>query len=156
MPNIANHSDHELAMLAYTTLLRYEPNEERRKLWLDSLLKFYEWEKKERNPVWAGVVALYSENGAMVEDAVRTLKEMPKDLREWLVDNNHRKDAIDNGLDRFGDPQWDRVFPYDEIRTAWWNFNPYEKKDGGNGKELQGPMAWLLGYWILRYAGVLI
>ena len=154
-PAIANHSDHELAMLAYTTLLRYEPNPDRRAKWLNNLLKFYEWEIPERQPMWAAVVALYSEDGAKVEDAIRTMREIPRDLREVYVDNSNRLDAKDNGLDRHKNPQWDRVFPYDEIRKMWWNGNPYAKADGGNPKVYGGPMFFSIAYWMLRYAGVL-
>lgn len=154
-PAIANHSDHELAMLAYTTLLRYEHNAERRAKWLSNLLKFYEWEIPERQPMWAAVVALYSEDAARVEDAIRTMREIPRDLRKVLVDNSNRMDAKDNGVDRFKKPQWDRVFPYDEIRTMWWNGNPYIKVSGSNPKNYGGPMFFSIAYWMLRYAGVL-
>ncbi|MCX7944066.1 MAG: hypothetical protein N2746_06115 [Deltaproteobacteria bacterium] len=154
-PAIANHSDHELAMLAYTILLRYEHNVERRKKWLNNLLKFYEWEIPERQPMWAAVVALYSEDGARVEDAIRTMREIPRDLRKVLVDNSNRQDAKDNGVDRFKKPQWDRVFPYDEIRTMWWNGNPYIKVYGGDPRYHGGPMFYSIAYWMLRYSGVL-
>lgn len=154
-PAIANHSDHELAMLAYTILLRYEHNPERRARWLSNLLKFYEWEIPERQPMWAAVVALYSEDKARVEDAIRTMREIPRDLRKMLVDNSNRQDANDNGLDRHKHPQWDRVFPYDEIRKMWWNGNPYSKADGRSPKNYGGPMFYSIAYWMLRYAGVL-
>ncbi|MDP6943303.1 MAG: hypothetical protein QF464_04065, partial [Myxococcota bacterium] len=35
-PSQMNHSDHELAMLAYHTLIRYESDPDRRELWIDS------------------------------------------------------------------------------------------------------------------------
>ena len=155
-PAIANHSDHELAMLAYTILLRYEPDPDRRAKWLNNLLKFYEWEIPERQPMWAAVVALYSEDGARVEDAIRTMREIPRDLRAVYVDNSNRLDAKDNGLDRHKNPQWDRVFPYDEIRKMWWNGNPYAKADGSSPKIHGGPMFFSIAYWMLRYSGVLI
>ncbi|MGC8928575.1 MAG: hypothetical protein ACP5QK_11715 [Myxococcota bacterium] len=154
-PAIANHSDHELAMLAYTILLRYEPNADRRAKWLENLLKFYQWEIPERQPMWAAVVALYSEDGAKVEDAIRTMREIPRDLRNVKVDNSNRLDAKDNGLDRHKRPQWDRVFPYDEIRKMWWNGNPYAKSDGDGPRSYGGPMFFSIAYWMLRYAGVL-
>jgi len=155
-PAMMNHSDHELAMLAYHTLIRYEPNDDRRQKWVDGLLYMYEWEKVERNPLWAAFVALLAgfEHTEM-EAALRSLREMPFDRREWLVDNSHRKDAKDWPDDRHGDPQFEAVFAYDEIKTIWWNSNFHVKKGGGNPKELSGPMAWLLPYWALRYAGVI-
>lgn len=155
-PSIMNHSDHELAMLGYHTLIRYEPDEDRRQKWIESLLFLYEWEKVERNPLWAAFTALLAGFEHMdLEPALQSLREMPSDRRKWRVDNSHRKDALDWPADRFDDPQFDRVFPYDEIRTVWWNGNFHIKEDGGDGTRISGPMAWLLPYWALRYAGVI-
>ena len=75
--------------------------------------------------------------------------------REMRVDNSHRKDANYAGIDRHKDKEVDRVFPFDEIRTMWWNGNPYEMIGGGNNQEVRGPMAFLLAYWSLRYSGIL-
>ncbi|MFH1529853.1 MAG: hypothetical protein ABIK09_03855 [Pseudomonadota bacterium] len=155
-PSMMNHSDHELAMLAYQTLIRYEPDDTRRQLWIDGLLFLMDHEAAERNPLWNAYTALAA--GLVVTDmepALQSLREMPFDLREWPMDNSHRLDAADWPNDRFDDPQFDAVFPYDEIRTVWWNGNLYEKAPGGSPKSLQGPLAWLLPYWALRYAGVI-
>jgi hypothetical protein len=155
-PAYMNHSDHELAMLAYHTLIRYEPDDELRQKWIDGFLAFYEPEKIERNPLWAAFVALLAgPEHADLDAALQSLREMPFDRRDWLVDNTHRKDA---GLwpdDRHDNPQFDTVFAYDEIRTIWWNGNLHTMVDGGNPKSVSGPMAWLLPYWALRYAGVI-
>jgi hypothetical protein len=155
-PQIMNHSDHELAMLAYHTLIRYEPNPERRARWIEGLQFLYDWEREERNPLWAGFMALAAGVEATdMELALESLALMPNDLREWTVDNRHRKDAKSWPKDRFSLEQWDTVFAYDEIRTIWWNGNFYRKLSGGDGRGVNGPMAWLLPYWALRYAGVI-
>ncbi len=160
--DIANHSDHELAMLAYHTLIRYEPNDGRRQQWIDSLTGMYSWEAgdatgsgNERQPLWTAIMSLADPSKAHVADGVRTLREYPFDLRTWGFDNTHRKDAANWPNDRFGDPQFDTVFPYDELNPWWWNSNPYAKKDGGDGRSIQGPVAFLLAYWAERYAGLL-
>ncbi|MBI5527221.1 MAG: hypothetical protein HY897_12875 [Deltaproteobacteria bacterium] len=154
-PSVANHSDHELAMLAYTTLIRYEPNPDRRARWLESLKFLYDWERPERNPCWTAVYALSGGTDPEVADAVRTLREMPDDRREWRIDNFHRKDAIRKADDRHKNPQYDRVFPYDELRTFWWNGNPYSVVGGGSGNGWSAPTAWLLPYYMLRWAGAI-
>ncbi len=153
--SMQNHSDHELAMLAYATLIRYEPDDTRRAKWIDSLEGLYEYEVAERQPLWAAVVSLAKAGVADVGAAVQTLREMPGDLRDWRVDNTHRRDAIEDVHDRFDDRQWDRVFPYDEIRTMWWNGNPYEMIGGGSGRNHVSPTAFQLAYWAQRYAGIL-
>ncbi len=154
-PSIMNHSDHELAMLAYQTLIRYEPNDDRRQKWIEGLLFLYEWEKPERNPMW-GAFAAIAAGGDKTEvaDALQSMREMPLNRQEWLVDNSHRKDALDWPDDRHGDPQFDRVFAYDELKTVWWNTNFRGKASGGDGRGVSGPMAWLLPYWAFRYSGL--
>ncbi|GAB4297363.1 MAG: hypothetical protein Kow0090_12640 [Myxococcota bacterium] len=153
--SIQNHSDHELAMLVFHSLIRYEPNDERREIWKKSLLDFYETERKERNPLWSAFVAGLAGKGYDAEGAVKTLREMPQDLRIWSIDNSHRKDyIIDKAKGRHGELQFTEVPPYDEIRTMWWNGNPYAVARESDELELEGPMAYLLAYWSARYYGV--
>lgn len=155
-PSIMNHSDHELAMLAYMTILRYEPNPERLQKWIDGFKFFFDYELLERNPLWAGFAALVMDVDAVaMAEALVSLQEIPFDRREWSIDHSHRKDGIPWPLDRFDDPQTQNVYPYDENRVVWWNGNFHQLNDGGNGQNVSGPMAWLLPYWALRYAGVI-
>jgi hypothetical protein len=156
IPNTMNHSDHELAMLAYHTLIRYEPDDERRAMWQEGLQFLYDHERVERNPLWAAFVAvLTGADKADISEALQSLREMPFDRRDFAIDNSHRRDATEWPKDRFDRPQFAEVFPYDEIGTVWWNGNFHVKQFGGNGKNVSGPMAWLLPYWTLRYAGVI-
>lgn len=154
-PAIANHSDHELAMLAYTTLLRYEPYPERRAQYVQSLLDFYEHEREEHNPWQVAVIGAYHPGEVDTEGALKTLRDMPLDWRTWRVDNAHRQDAERWPADRHGDPQFSRVFPYDEIRTMKWNGSPYVVAGGGSGRGVLAPTPYLLAYWMLRYYRIL-
>jgi hypothetical protein len=156
VPSIANHSDHELAMLAYHTLIRYEPDADRRAMWQEGLQFLYDHERVERNPLWAAFVAvLTGADHADIPEALESLREMPFDRRDFALDNSYRKDATNWPNDRFDRPQFAEVFPYDEIGTVWWNGNFHVKQFGGNGTNVSGPMAWLLPYWTLRYSGVI-
>ncbi|HOX43318.1 MAG TPA: hypothetical protein PK668_06960 [Myxococcota bacterium] len=152
---VANHSDHELAFLAYHTLIRYEPDDARRARWIQSMLDMYAWEVAERNPLWSAIVAGFQPEGYHLAEAAQTLREWPEDWREWLVDNSHRKDITPDGGDRHQNPQIKEVLPYDEIRTMKWNGNPYALADGGDGRSVQAPWPWLLPYWLYRYHGIL-
>ena len=142
-------------MLAYATLVRYEPDPDRRSRYLDGLRGLYEYERPERQPLWAAIVALAEAGVADLPGAVRTLREMPMDHRDVRVDNRHRRDAVEDVVDRFEDRQWDRVFPYDEIHLMWWNSNPYRMVDGSSARSRQSPMPFLLAYWANRYAGTI-
>jgi len=154
--NIANHSDHELAFLAFHTLIRYEPNEERRQRWIQSMLDMYQYELLERNPLWSAIIAGFVADGYYLEEAVGTLREWPEDWREFYTDNSHREDyVLDSVPDRFGDDQFTQVPPYDEICFTKWNGNPYQVADCGDGRAVQAPWPWLLPYWMYRYHGII-
>ncbi len=150
-PGIANYCDHELADLAFLTLLRYEPHPERRERWIASLLGAWEYEEGERNPLKVLAMASAVHDVPGLDGGVRTLVEYPEDLRDVLVDNAHRRDAVRGVPDRFGDPQFTTVFPYDEVHTMRWDRNPYRVRDGGDGRMRMSPAFWLLPYWGLRY-----
>jgi len=156
-PAIANHSDHELAMLAYTTLIRYEPNDERRAKWIEGLSFLYDWERIERNPWWTAVMAL--SGGVLTQEDIvnsrRTLRELPDDVREWLFDNHYRRDIGKIGPARNGGEQCEVVLPYDEMRTMWWNGNPRDVVDGGAGNSFKAPTFFLLPYYMNVYSGVI-
>jgi len=155
-PAIANHSDHELAMLAYTTVLRYEADPERLAHWLEGFDFLYDQERPERNPWWASIAALSGLADPDAENARRTLQEIPDDLREWAMDNCHRQDyKMNTAKDRHGEQQFTSVPPYDEIRTFWWNGNPYDCTEGGAGNSYNAPTVWLLPYYMARYAGLI-
>ncbi|RJO64598.1 MAG: hypothetical protein C4523_17975 [Myxococcales bacterium] len=155
---IANHSDHELAMLAYTTLIRYEPNEARRQQWVKGLEFLYDWERIEHNPWWTAVMAL--SGGALTQEDVNnsrnTLRELPDDVREWLVDNRYRKDFGKILPARNNSEQGEFRLPYDEIKTMWWNGTPRDISGGGAGNSWKAPTFFLLPYYMNLYSGLIV
>ena len=150
---MANYCDHELADLAFLTLLRYDPNPARRTLWAQSMLAAWEYEIGERNPVKAVAMAAVVGEVPGLADAVQTLVDYPEDLRQVLYDNTHRLDALPGPPDRHGDPQFHTVFPFDEIPVQRWDSNPYAAIGGGSPNVRRAPNFWLLPYWGLRYYG---
>jgi hypothetical protein len=156
-PAISNHSDHELAMLAYTTLIRYEPDDARRAKWIEGLSFLYDYERIERNPWWTGVMAL--SGGTLtqqdVDNSRRTLHELPDDVREWRFDNTYRKDIGKIIPARNNSKQCEVVVPYDEFPTMWWNGNPRDVDGGGAGNSFKAPTFFLLPYYMNVYAGSL-
>lgn len=149
--SFANYCDHELADLAFLTVLRYEPNPQRRERFIQSMLAAWSWELGERNPLktLAMASAVYDVPG--LAEGVQTLVDYPEDLRAFLFDNSHRMDVTRDVPDRFGEPQFTTVLPYDEIQTMRWDYNPYRIRGGGDGRMRLSPAFWLLPYWGLRY-----
>ncbi|MGM0578162.1 MAG: hypothetical protein ACQEXJ_20725 [Myxococcota bacterium] len=151
----ANYCDHELADLAFLTLLRYDPYQERRERWARSMVDAFEYEEGERNPLKSLAMAAAMDEVPGLEAGVRTLHDYPIDLRMFRVDHSHRTDVERDGKDRHGDPQVDRVLPYDEIGVVRWDSNPYHLARGGDGSQRLTPTFWLLPYWGLRYHGAI-
>lgn len=154
-PAIANYCDHELADLAFLTLLRYEPYAERRQLWADSMLAAWQYEIGERNPLKSLALASVLAEPPGLAAGVSTLVDYPEDLRQVRVDNSHRVDVALNGKDRFGTSQFAEVLPYDEIHVVRWDSNPYRVVDGHSGQSRRAPNFWMLPYWGLRYYGAI-
>jgi hypothetical protein len=119
------------------------------------MLDAYEYEKGERNPLKALAMASALSDSPGLMDGFITLHEYPVDLREIPVDNSHRKDVLPDVADRFGNPQFQKVLPYDEIYILRWDMNPYLVKQGGSGNSWMSPSYWLLPYWGLRYYGAI-
>ena len=153
--SMANYCDHELADLAWLTLIRYDPDPERRAIWVKSLSDAYPFEAEERNPLKALALAAAIADSPGLEAGVSSLVEYPEDLRLWFFDNSHRLDALPDVDDRHGDPQFKTVFPYDELPVLRWDHNPYGMTSNGDGRTRMSPAFWLLPYWGLRYYGAI-
>jgi hypothetical protein len=159
---VINHSDDELLFLSYYPLLRYEPDPARRALWAEAVATSYDSDvwglRPERNPLWGFIYAYAVGAGPSVEatmrDGLRTLREFPLDLREHVVDNTGRMDfTLHPDVDRFKDPQFTEVPPFDEKAAKKFNSNPYVVNDGGNRRVELTPSHWLLAYYFGLYHG---
>lgn len=152
VPGEVNHSDDELAFLSYYALLRYETDPNLRAIYLMSLERSWQIERPERNPLWNFIYGAHTGNPCGVEDAVRTLEEIPLDLLDWPVHNSHRADLKwDEVAGRFGERQVTDPLPFDERPMMKWNGNPYRVDGGGDGTEEEDPTMYLLPYWMGRY-----
>ena len=156
-PTTENNIDHELSMLAFHSLIRYEPDPVYRARWQEALLGLYSTEIDEENPFWAGVVAGLTGHEEQRAAVLDSLREYPMDRRWWRIDHSHRLDYVTRAeRDREGNIQlaeWPP--PYDEQPLRWWDQTPYAVTVSGNGTRIRGPMAYLIAYWAMRYYGQL-
>lgn len=154
-PGHINHSDDELAFLAYYPLLRLERDADLRAIYLAGLRRNWEFERPEACPLWNFIWGACSGEACDVEAAVVALQEMPLDLVNWPVRNSQRRDlARDPAADRFGKPQLLRPLSWLERPLHKWNGNPY-LIDGGTGLEEEDQTVYLLPYWLGRYHGLI-
>lgn len=150
-----NHSDDELAFLAYYNLLRYEQDPALRALYLASLERSWQIERAEDCPLWNLIYGALSGRPCAAEAAVQALQEIPLDLVNWPMVNSRRRDLVTApATDRFDAPQGVRPLPWRERPLHIWNGNPY-RLDGGSGLSEECGTFWLLPYWLARYHGIL-
>lgn len=144
------HSNDELIFLSYFNLIRLEQDPGLKALYLVSLERYWQKERPERNPLWNFIYGAISGNETYDhEEALQTLRELPRDLRNWKMENGHRSDVSVGTYRkvRIGD----RVLSYREIGAMKWNCDPYQLDWGGNGKTEEDPGFWLLPYWMGKY-----
>jgi hypothetical protein len=157
VPGAVNHSDDELAFLAYYPLLKYEANPMLRAVYTASLERSWRIERPERNPLWNFIYA--AGTGASEFDraeSLRTLQEIPMDQIKWDVRNSHRHDVpMDPIGDRFKRRQALVVLPYDELPLWKWNANPYNLDASDSGRGEGDGAYFLLPYWMGRYHGLI-
>jgi len=155
-PGALKTSDHESALLAFHSLIRYEADPQRRAQWLDGLAFLLSWRSVARTPLAAALATLAAGEGFVdVERGLESLREEPLIQQDWFFDNTHRRDALEWPNDRDDAPQFDRVFPYDELQARFSTTNPHAKVHPGDGHRVRGPTAWLLSYYAFLYSGVL-
>ena len=151
-PGQVNHSDDELAFVAYYPLLLYEEDPDLRAIYLLSLERSWQIERPEACPLWNFIYGAVTGRPCDAERAVQTLREIPMDLRNWRMLNSHRDDiALDLRAGRFGERQSVSVLPAGERGVMKWNGNPYRIDTGGDGHEEDDGTFFLLPYWLARH-----
>jgi hypothetical protein len=153
-PYEVNHSDDQLAFLAFYCLLHGQDNPHPQ--FEAGLRKSFEVEFVERCPLFNLIALTAFPNEQALRDARKTLEEWPWDLRDWSVRNSHRTDIIyDKSPDRFGRRQLVLVLSPMERPVYRWNSNPFIADGGGDGSLEEDGSAWLIAYWLGRYHGLL-
>ncbi len=149
-----NHSDDELAFLAYYSLLRYESDADLRRIYLAGIDRSWNIERPEQCPLWNFIYGAVTGRPCDAEAGVHALQQIPLDLVNHRMTNHHRRDIrLRPDPDRGGRPQVTTPLPWPERPLHKWNGNPYAV-DGGNGLEEECGTFWLLPYWLGRFHGL--
>jgi len=173
-----NQSDDEMAFMAYYNLIRFEPDEKLKQLYLASFSNSWQLEEPEMNPFfnfcYAGVALDTSFTDiwgthdlspwpTWLGDSVETLKRFPRDRFNWRHTNAHRIDLV--RLTKHTDLSYDprdqdrgyrvdgKVIPVDERHFNHWNHNPWQLDTGGSGNVLSSGAVFTLPYYMGRYHG---
>ncbi len=175
-PGSGNESDNEMIYMNYYNLIRYEKDPVLRETYAMALYKQWQWQQQELNPLFDFIYAA-SCNGQIAEDAfgkqnlspqgrewlkesVDSLERFPLDRIDWRFTNSHRIDIIRlpayvdenrNGVGGSGYRVNGKVLPMDERWVKYWNTDPWQLDEGGNGKTLANSEAFLLPYYMGLY-----
>lgn len=168
-PEAVNHSDDELAFLAYYPLLRYERDERLRKIYLFSLERSWQIERPEGSPLFNFIYAASLQASRWRSPAERPpaglvepqrydrdaclawFRDVPTDMFRWEVRNSDRRDLLREGSNRFGRAISSQVLPISERMMFRWNADPYELDQRGDGRTRSDGTFVLLPYWMGRY-----
>jgi hypothetical protein len=175
-PGSGNESDDEMIYMNYYNLIRYETDPALRQTYALALYKQWQWQQQELNPLFDfiyaasctgqaaedsfGKVNLSPRNRGWLEESVDSLERLPLDRIDWRLTNSHRIDliplpgyvqldrdsAVPAGYRVNGD-----VLPIDERWVGYWNTDPWELDEGGNGSTLADGEAFLLPYYMGLY-----
>lgn len=149
-PRFNVYHDNQLAFLAYYPLLLFEDDPELRKFYLLSLERTWRYVRKDRCPLWNFIYGALTGKPCDVEEAVKTLREIPLDMVRWSVDNTFRRDLIPNPY-RPGESL--EPVPPGERDVVNWDGNPYKLRGGAGGMTENDGAFFLLPYWMGRYHG---
>ncbi len=153
-----NHSDDEMAWMAYYHLLTY-PDEKDRQHWRYrySAARSMRANVEEKASLYDFIFALELPKWAHVADGVDNLERWPLDLREWRTRNGHRDDVtVDKHLSRHNQVLLAEALNVDENVPHKWNHDPYSANEGSDNPSEQEGGPWLLPYWMAVYHGLII
>ena len=146
------YHDNQLAFLSYYPLLLYEDDPELRRLYLLSLERTWWFVRGDRCPLWNFIYGIFTGRPCDLEEAVRTLREIPLDMVRWSVDNSFRWDLPPHPV-RPGESSV--PVPPGERDVVNWDGNPYKLRGGTGGRSENDGAFFLLPYWMGRYHGLI-
>lgn len=149
-----NHSDDELAYLAYYPLMMLEKSPQRRAILTQTASQTWKEIRNERSPFYDFIYGAATGMPCDTDEAVQTLRDWPCDLIQWETRNSLRHDVTlrtsPHGRNQI---ELDRVLPVSERQVWRWNGNPWAPDGGNGGISEEDAMSWLLPYWMGRYHG---
>jgi len=153
-----NHSDNNLAYLAYYSLMRLEKDPSLKKVYLKGLKRTWGIVRPERNPFFTFIHHAFlpkdQHEPEALDRALETLFLFPRIKRSRHVENSRRHDICRAfWKDRHGHPQACHPLPIQErpSDSFEWKANPYRLDGGGDGKTTYAGVDFLISYWMGRY-----
>jgi len=154
-----NHSDDQLAVIAFYPLMVLEKDPARRRILTEALART--WEEtggpeqplvRERSSFYNFAYGAMTGNPCAPEDGIADLQDWPWDMTDWTIRNSRRHDVTVRRDERSDDPvQLERVVPASERFLKRWNANPWRADGGTDGMTEHDGSTWLIAYWLGVY-----
>jgi hypothetical protein len=154
----ANHSDNNLAFLAYYNLIRYETDPRLSELYQKSLRRAWSVVRREKNPfftfVYHAVTPRSEWDAAALDDARDTLLRFPTEESRYDPEALARG-CVSPRVDRLNRRQACAPLPMDERPQAAveWNQNPARIERGTRDRAGYSGFDFLVAYWLGRARG---
>ncbi len=178
-PDENNHSDDQLATVAYYPWLQMEGDPKVRLALALAARRHYWVVEKDYSSFFDFTFGTIVPKYIDFAGSVQALCDVPTDRRMWGMINSHRADVIINPRrNRHNELILTHVLPPDERNWTKWNIDPYVPDGGGNiiqrvagtplsphnvrgfggsregdGRNEDDGASWLLAYWMGRYHG---
>jgi hypothetical protein len=168
-PEAINHSDDELAFLAYYPLVIYERDPALRKVYLASIHRTWRIERPEHSPLFNFIYAAALQANEWTDpshrpdkafvapeeydqaESLEWFRDVLADTTVWNFNNSGRRDVGSITSNRFKRQRGTIALPPSERRVMRWNGDPYALEGGSGGRERDDGAAILLPYWMGRY-----
>jgi len=148
--------DAQLLALAYPSLIGYETDPERKKVYHRSLSRWFEVMRFARGPLYNFVYYVLSGDEQFDRQACAAyLRDTPLDLITWRIDHSEREDIEKVKWPQAERWQTDRLLPPSERAVIHWDGNPFAIADGDGGHGEKSASFWLLPYWMGRQYGII-
>lgn len=150
-----NHSDDQMYFLAYRGLYPYAFSLELKEKFREAIRDHWEMERPEKNALWNFIHASTGAKDFDLEESIGFLQQYPLDLRNWAIQNSHRKD-IELLPANFRNQSTSELLPLSEIPLHRHNGEIFRLDSRGDGTTLiSAGDVWLLPYWMGRYLGII-
>lgn len=150
------HIDDNLGFLCTLTILRLEQDPQIRAYLLMGLRHHWEYERDEHSALFNFVFGAFTDDVCDIDEAVKTLRDMPLELTNYEYLNDKRKNLVFDTEQEYwgGGHQLKKALPMDERMPHNYDTNPYPAS-GGRPTSATGPSCYLLPYWFARYYGLI-
>ncbi len=150
------HIDDNLGFLCSLTILRLEQDPQIRSYILMGLRHHWNYERDEHSAMFNFVFGAFTDDVCDIDEAVKTLRDMPLNMTNFEYLNNKRKNLVFDTQQEYwgGGRQLKKALPMDERMPHNYDTNPYPAS-GGRPTVATSPSCYMLPYWFARYYGLI-